>query len=330
MAIYEWFNKLFGLRKQTDKSNDIVEEQYVNTDAHKENLEAKKTFAQLWEQMSEYDRNKIAGEDNSRTPEEEKALKEEALRVGMEIDRRNKIYNNADAVLKAQTGKDLNDIIFRLKTGVFVFVDVNVMSDKEWADLNDVLWDRDKVQFVKYGDKMRLTQVAGADRIKQMGVDYKIWHPNSSEEEKNEDMQNIRKRDDELRSEEMKMLGKPIQFTYHCKGFDLLTAEEAFEHFRGHLSKVKDYGDMCNGHCIHTWDDGKRILCRCSACGGLVLVQESEYHGTDSDDYYTDYFPVDTPEEAEQLNETYGGFDIETNWKGKKIFLTKGQVTGMW
>ena len=92
---------------------------------------------------------------------------------------------------------------------------------------------------------------------------------------------------------------------------------------------LKDYGDMCNGHCLHTWDDGKRLLCQCSACGGLVLVQQSERHIFDYDDYYTDYFAVDSPEEAEQLNESYGGFAIEMEWKGKKIFYTNGNVTGI-
>ena len=118
--------------------------------------------------------------------------------------------------------------------------------------------------------------------------------------------------------------------THHCLGFDLPTAQEAFEHFRGQLTVLKDYGDMCNGHCLHTWDDGKRLLCQCSACGGLVLVQQSECHIFDYDDYYTDYFPVDSPEEAEQLNEKYGGFAIEMEWDGKKVFYTNGNVTGKW
>ena len=120
------------------------------------------------------------------------------------------------------------------------------------------------------------------------------------------------------------------QRTYHCKGFDLPTADEAFEHFSGHLSKIKDYGDWCNGHWLHTCDDGKRILCRCSACGGLVLVQSSDYHGMGDDVYYADYFPVDTPEEAERLNEIYDGGEIELKWKGKVVFYTNGKITGMW
>ncbi|MBR1517727.1 MAG: hypothetical protein IJ620_06265 [Bacteroidales bacterium] len=114
---------------------------------------------------------------------------------------------------------------------------------------------------------------------------------------------------------------------HHCIGFDLPTAAEAFEHFRGMLEELWDYGDMCNGHCLHTWDDGGRKLYRCRNCGGLILVQKSEYHGEENDDYYTDYFPVDSVQEAERLNELYGGWAIEKEWNGKKVFVSNGHVT---
>ena len=114
---------------------------------------------------------------------------------------------------------------------------------------------------------------------------------------------------------------------HHCVGFDLPTATEAFEHFNGMLEELWDYGDMCNGHCLHTWDDGGRKLYLCHDCGGLVLVQKSEYHGQENDDYYTDYIPVDSAQEAERLNELYGGWAIEKEWKGKKVFVSNGHVT---
>lgn len=114
---------------------------------------------------------------------------------------------------------------------------------------------------------------------------------------------------------------------HHCVGFDLPTATEAFEHFNGMLEELWDYGDMCNGHCLHTWDDGGRKLHLCHDCGGLVLVQKSEYHGQENDDYYTDYFPVDSVQEAERLNELYGGWAIEKEWNGKKVFVSNGHVT---
>lgn len=96
----------------------------------------------------------------------------------------------------------------------------------------------------------------------------------------------------------------PTEGQKHCIGFDLPTAAEAYEHFHGQLEEICDYGDMCNGHTLHTWDDGGRKLYRCRKCGGPVLVQHSEFHGDESDDYYTDYFPVDSAEEAEQLNDS--------------------------
>lgn len=114
---------------------------------------------------------------------------------------------------------------------------------------------------------------------------------------------------------------------HHCVGFDLPTATEAFEHFNGMLEELWDYGDMCNGHCLHTWDDGGRKLYLCHECGGLVLVQKSECHGLGNDDYYTDYIPVDSAQEAERLNELYGGWAIEKEWNGKKVFVSNGHVT---
>lgn len=113
---------------------------------------------------------------------------------------------------------------------------------------------------------------------------------------------------------------------HHCVGFDLPTATEAFEHFNGMLEELWDYGDMCNGHYLHTWDDGYRKLYLCHECGGLILKQRSEYHGQQDDDLYIRYFPVDSVQEAEQLNELYGGFELEMKWKGKKVFVTNGKV----
>ena len=132
----------------------------------------------------------------------------------------------------------------------------------------------------------------------------------------------------ELRKKEhYELLKKHPDNHHHCAGFDLPTATEAFEHFNGMLEELWDYGDMCNGHCLHTWDDGGRKLYLCHDCGGLVLVQKSEYHGQETDDYYADYIPVDSAQEAERLNELYGGWAIEEEWKGKKVFVSNGHVT---
>ena len=106
----------------------------------------------------------------------------------------------------------------------------------------------------------------------------------------------------------------------------MLTSEVAFEHFKGLLEEIWNYGDTCNGHYLHTWDDGGRKLFRCRDCGGLVMVQEGEYHSPENDDYYVDYFPVDSVQEAEQLNEKYGGFDLEMKWPDLKILVSNGQL----
>lgn len=129
------------------------------------------------------------------------------------------------------------------------------------------------------------------------------------------------------KKEHYELLMKSPNLQHHCVGFDLPTAAEAYEHFHGMLEELWDYGDKCNENNLHTWDDGGRKLCLCHDCGGLVLVQKSEYHGEKNDDHYTDYFPVDSVQEAEQLNELYGGFEIETKWEGKKIFVSNGHVT---
>ena len=129
------------------------------------------------------------------------------------------------------------------------------------------------------------------------------------------------------KKEHYELLMKSPNDQHHCVGFDLPSAAEAYQHFHGMLEELWDYGDKCNENNLHTWDDGGRKLCRCHDCGGLVLVQKSEYHGQENDDYYTDYFPVDSVQEAEQLNELYGGWAIEKEWNGKKVFVSNGHVT---
>ena len=105
-----------------------------------------------------------------------------------------------------------------------------------------------------------------------------------------------------------------------CIGFKEGRAIDAFEHFRGNLETVEDYGDRCGEHFLHTWDDGRRILLRCKACGGYVLLQKSEFHSfSDDDSYYNDYFPVSGPEEAAELNRKYDGFGIESKFPGRYI-----------
>ena len=101
---------------------------------------------------------------------------------------------------------------------------------------------------------------------------------------------------------------------------------EAYKHIR--INVVRDYGDYAYGHPLYVWDDGRRILGKCIHCGGYVLIQKSEFHSfTDAPDgYYTDYFPVSSLEEADELNRKYDGFAIEREFQGRYLMETNGHV----
>ena len=103
-----------------------------------------------------------------------------------------------------------------------------------------------------------------------------------------------------------------------CIGFGMERAEDAYEHFD--LEIIEDYGDKCERHYLHTWDDGCRSLMRCRACGGYVLLQRSEFHSfSGHDSYYKDFFPVSGPNEAKELNGKFNGFEIEEKFPGRYI-----------
>lgn len=110
---------------------------------------------------------------------------------------------------------------------------------------------------------------------------------------------------------------------YHgqlCIAFEMDDAQEAWAHMSGY-ELVERYGDTCNGHPLHTWDDGMRFLARCRKCGGYILVQKSEFHGYD-DDYYTDFFPVTDSAEAQELNINYDGFALEHHFPRRYLKCT--------
>ncbi len=113
-----------------------------------------------------------------------------------------------------------------------------------------------------------------------------------------------------------------------CCLFQYATAEEAAQN--RDFEVLENYGDIyfdSNGnavHFLHTWDDGYRLLVRCKRCGALFLLQRSEFHGIE-DSYYTDYFAVADREEALKLNAVYGGFTIEQEFTGLRIWSTNDQ-----
>ena len=109
-------------------------------------------------------------------------------------------------------------------------------------------------------------------------------------------------------------MGKP------CIAFSMENAIDAWNHIRGNMEIVVNYGDEFEGKFLHTWDAGGRELCRCSLCGGYVLWQNSEFHSTMSDDsYYTNVFPVSGQEEAEEFNRRWDGWEIEDQFPGRYL-----------
>ena len=109
-----------------------------------------------------------------------------------------------------------------------------------------------------------------------------------------------------------------------CSAFQLDDPVEAFEHIRQGRKIIKNYGDRYGSNYLHTWDEGNRILYQCTLCGGFILGQFSEFHGVEDDDYYTDYFPVDGPEDAERINAEYDGERIEEKFPEKWMIADVG------
>ena len=94
---------------------------------------------------------------------------------------------------------------------------------------------------------------------------------------------------------------------------------EGQEFDKSNLKFVRNYGSRCNGHELHTWDEGERTLLRCKKCGCFVMEQYSEIHMPDST--YIDYFPVRDEKHAEEVNERYNGWTVETDLPYKMIFF---------
>jgi len=104
---------------------------------------------------------------------------------------------------------------------------------------------------------------------------------------------------------------------FPCHIYEIADAVEAYASFRGEL--IKEYGDnvtLSDGTVLHwnyMWDDGSRYLVRCKKCGGLLIMQSSEYHSfSDSPDgYYKDWIPAASVKEADLLNILLGAMEME-------------------
>ena len=103
---------------------------------------------------------------------------------------------------------------------------------------------------------------------------------------------------------------------FPCHLWEMEDANAARKGFRGTL--VREYGEettLEDGTVLHdnyVWDEGDRYLVRCKECGGLVMAQKSEFHSfSDDDDYYSDYIPIASVEEADLLNLLWYALDLE-------------------
>ncbi len=124
---------------------------------------------------------------------------------------------------------------------------------------------------------------------------------------------------------------------FPCHIYDIADAKEAYGSFRG--EQVKNYGDdvsLEDGTALHgnyMWDDGRRTLMRCGKCGGLLIMQSSEYHSFSDrpDGYYSDWIPVASEEEADLLNILFDAMEMEDapcrhiRRNNGDIFWTKGK-----
>ena len=98
--------------------------------------------------------------------------------------------------------------------------------------------------------------------------------------------------------------------------------EKGQEFDKGNLEFIRNYGSRCNGHSLHTWDEGDRSLFRCRKCGCYVMEQYSEIHMPDRT--YIDYIPVRDERHAEEVNDKYDGWSIEREYPYRMVFYTLG------
>ena len=106
---------------------------------------------------------------------------------------------------------------------------------------------------------------------------------------------------------------------FPCHLWEMEDANAARKKLQNNMAMVREYGedtileDRTVLHCNYVWDEGDRYLVRCRECGGLVMVQHSEFHSTfdDDDDYYSDYIPIASVEEADLLNLLWYALDLE-------------------
>ena len=104
-----------------------------------------------------------------------------------------------------------------------------------------------------------------------------------------------------------------------CVAFEMVSATDAFSHLYSKCKIVRKYGDQFQGIPLYSLDSGERILFQCQSCGGYFLMQSSEFCGQDVS-YRSDCFPVTGPEEAEALNRSLDGLEIEKSFPKRYLY----------
>ena len=75
----------------------------------------------------------------------------------------------------------LTDIIQSFKNGEMKFVNKQLLTDEQWKELNEKLWERDFVRFVEHDGKMRLTQVSSPEIMRKAEEESRRTRPNGCE-----------------------------------------------------------------------------------------------------------------------------------------------------
>lgn len=105
----------------------------------------------------------------------------------------------------------LTDIIQSFKNGEMKFVNKQLLTDEQWKELNEKLWERDFVRFVEHDGKMRLTQVSSPEIMRKAEEESRRTRPNATVEEMVDATHRAIQRDNYYHDQEMIMLKKALE-----------------------------------------------------------------------------------------------------------------------
>ena len=105
----------------------------------------------------------------------------------------------------------LTDIIQSFKNGEMKFVNKQLLTDEQWKELNEKLWERDFVRFVEHDGKMRLTQVSSPEIMRKAEEESRRTRPNATVEEMVDATHRAIQRDNYYHDQEMIMMKKALE-----------------------------------------------------------------------------------------------------------------------